>query len=86
MIYGATNAFNASSSYDLIIVFSSLLYWAHGKHRRRLVAGIMMVTIEDLVSVVWDRCGRILRLPHLGRRTVASSQGLFGSKQYGGLV
>ena len=54
MIYGATNAFNASSSYDLISrLLVIIVLGGMGSIGGALVAGIMMVTIEDLVSVVW---------------------------------
>ena len=54
MIYGATNAFNASSSYDLISrLLVIIVLGGMGSIGGALVAGIMMITIEDLVSVVW---------------------------------
>jgi len=54
MIYGATNAFNASSSYDLISrLLVIIVLGGMGSLGGALVAGIMMVTIEDLVAVVW---------------------------------
>jgi len=45
-----------------------------------LVAGIMMVTIEDLVSVVWDRCGRILRSSSSWSSYCRFVPGLFGKQ------
>ena len=54
MIYGATNAFNANSSYDLISrLLVIIVLGGMGSLGGALVAGIMMVTIEDLVAVVW---------------------------------
>ena len=54
MIYGATNAFNANSSYDLISrLLVIIVLGGMGSLGGALVAGIMMITIEDLVSVVW---------------------------------
>jgi hypothetical protein len=54
MIYGATNAFNASSSYDLISrLLVIIVLGGMGSLGGALVAGIMMVTVEDLVSVIW---------------------------------
>jgi branched-chain amino acid transport system permease protein len=54
MIYGATNAFNASSSYDLISrLLVIIVLGGMGSIGGALVAGIMMITIEDMVSVIW---------------------------------
>jgi branched-chain amino acid transport system permease protein len=54
MIYGATNAFNASSSYDLISrLLVVIVLGGMGSIGGALVAGIMMITIEDMVSVIW---------------------------------
>jgi branched-chain amino acid transport system permease protein len=54
MIYGATNAFNASSSYDLISrLLVIIVLGGMGSLGGALLAGIMMITIEDLVSVTW---------------------------------
>ena len=50
MIYGATNAFNASTSYDLISrLLVIIVLGGMGSLGGALVAGIAMVTIEDLV-------------------------------------
>ncbi len=55
MIYGATNAFNASSSYDLISrLLIIIVLGGMGSLGGALVAGIAMVTIEDVVSAVWS--------------------------------
>jgi len=79
MIYGATNAFTRVQ-YDLISRLLVIIVLAAWEASAAVVAGIMMVTIEDLVSVVWDRCGRILRSSSSWCRTVASSPGLFGKQ------
>lgn len=55
MVYGATNAFNASTSYDLISrLLTIIVLGGMGSLGGALVAGILMVTIEDLVSVAWS--------------------------------
>ncbi len=55
MIYGATNAFNASSSYDLISrLLIIIVLGGMGSLGGALVAGIAMVTIEDVVSALWS--------------------------------
>lgn len=55
MIYGATNAFNASSSYDLISrLLIIIVLGGMGSLGGALVAGIAMVTIEDIVAVAWS--------------------------------
>ncbi len=54
MIYGATNAFNASSSYDLISrLLVIIVLGGMGSIGGALVAGILMITVEDMVSVIW---------------------------------
>lgn len=83
MIFGATNSFNASSSYDLIsrlvviVVLGGL-----GSVGGTLVAAIVMLVIEDVVAVVWS--------PLWGQTTfyivlvvvlLARPQGLFGRRQ-----
>jgi branched-chain amino acid transport system permease protein len=55
MIYGATNTFNASTSYDLITrLLTIIVLGGMGSLGGALVAGILMVTLEDLVGVVWS--------------------------------
>jgi branched-chain amino acid transport system permease protein len=55
MIFGATNAFNASTSYDLISrLLTIIVLGGMGSLAGALVAGIMMVTLEDLVGVLWS--------------------------------
>jgi len=55
MIYGATNAFNASSSYDLISrLLIIIVLGGMGSLGGALVAGMAMVTIEDIVAVAWS--------------------------------
>jgi branched-chain amino acid transport system permease protein len=55
MVYGATNAFNASSSYDLISrLLVIIVLGGMGSLGGALLAGIVMVTLEDVVGVVWS--------------------------------
>ena len=55
MIYGATNAFNASTSYDLISrLLTIIVLGGMGSLGGALLAGILMVTLEDLVAVAWS--------------------------------
>lgn len=55
MVYGATNAFNASTSYDLISrLLIIIVLGGMGSLGGALVAGIAMVTIEDIVAVAWS--------------------------------
>jgi branched-chain amino acid transport system permease protein len=55
MVYGATNAFNASSSYDLISrLLVIIVLGGMGSLGGALLAGILMVTLEDVVGVVWS--------------------------------
>jgi branched-chain amino acid transport system permease protein len=54
MIYGATNAFNASSSYDLISrLLVIIVLGGMGSIGGALAAGVFMITIQDIVSVAW---------------------------------
>jgi branched-chain amino acid transport system permease protein len=54
MIYGATNAFNASSSYDLISrLLVIIVLGGLGSIGGALAAGVFMITVQDIVSVVW---------------------------------
>jgi branched-chain amino acid transport system permease protein len=55
MIYGATNAFNASTSYDLISrLLIIIVLGGMGSLGGALVAAIGMITIEDIVAVAWS--------------------------------
>lgn len=55
MVYGATNAFNASSSYDLISrLLVIIVLGGMGSLGGALLAGILMVTLEDIVGAVWS--------------------------------
>jgi branched-chain amino acid transport system permease protein len=55
MVFGATNAFNPSSGYDLISRLLSIVILAGlGSIGGALVAALFMVTLEDVVAVVWS--------------------------------
>ncbi|MFI5036346.1 MAG: branched-chain amino acid ABC transporter permease [Acidimicrobiales bacterium] len=55
MVFGATNAFNASTSYDLISrLLIIIVLGGMGSLVGALVAAIGMIMIEDVVSVVWS--------------------------------
>jgi branched-chain amino acid transport system permease protein len=55
MIYGATNAFNASTSYDLISrLLTIIVLGGMGSLGGALIAAIGMVMLEDLVGVLWS--------------------------------
>ena len=55
MVFGATNSFNPSSGYDLISRLLSIVILAGlGSIGGALIAAIFMVTLEDVVSVVWS--------------------------------
>jgi len=55
MVFGATNAFNASTSYDLISrLLTIIVLGGMGSLAGALVAGIAMVTLEDLVGAIWS--------------------------------
>ena len=55
MVFGATNSFNPSSGYDLISRLLSIVILAGlGSIGGALVAALFMVTLEDVVAVVWS--------------------------------
>ncbi len=55
MVFGATNAFNPNSGYDLISrLLSIVILGGLGSIGGALVAAVFMVTLEDVVSVVWS--------------------------------
>ena len=55
MIYGATNAFNASSSYDLISrLLTIIVLGGMGSLGGAMLAGVGMVFVGDMVGVVWS--------------------------------
>jgi branched-chain amino acid transport system permease protein len=55
MVFGATNTFNPNSGYDLISRLLSIVILAGlGSIGGALVAAVFMVTLEDVVAVVWS--------------------------------
>ena len=55
MVYGATNAFNASTSYDLISrLLVIIVLGGMGSLGGALLAAIFMVTLGDVIAVVWS--------------------------------
>jgi branched-chain amino acid transport system permease protein len=55
MVFGATNAFNPSSGYDLISrLLSIVILGGLGSIGGALVAAVFMVTLEDVVAVAWS--------------------------------
>ncbi|MDA8291434.1 MAG: branched-chain amino acid ABC transporter permease [Actinomycetota bacterium] len=55
MVFGATNAFNASSSYDLISrLLAIVILGGLGSMGGALGAAVFMLVVEDVVAVVWS--------------------------------
>ena len=55
MAFGATNAFNAGSSYDLISrLLAIIIFGGMGSLQGALIASLGMLVIEDVTSVVWS--------------------------------
>jgi len=55
MAFGATNAFNAGSSYDLISrLLAIIIFGGMGSLSGALVASVGMLVIEDVTAVVWS--------------------------------
>jgi branched-chain amino acid transport system permease protein len=55
MVFGATNAFNANSGYDLISrLLTVVILGGLGSIGGALGAAVVMLVLEDLVSVVWS--------------------------------
>ena len=55
MAFGATNAFNASSAYDLISrLLAIIIFGGMGSLSGALVASVGMLVVEDVVSVAWS--------------------------------
>jgi branched-chain amino acid transport system permease protein len=82
MIFGATNSFNAASSYDLISrLVVIVILGGLGSIGGTLVAAVVMLVMEDVIAVVWS--------PVWGQTTfylvlvvvlLARPQGLFGRR------
>jgi len=55
MVFGATNAFNASTSYDLISrLLAIVILGGLGSMGGALVAAVFMLVLEDVVAVAWS--------------------------------
>lgn len=55
MVFGATNSFDAASSYDLISrVLAIVIFGGFGSLGGAMVAAVLMLVIEDVVAVVWS--------------------------------
>jgi branched-chain amino acid transport system permease protein len=55
MAYGATSAFNAGSSYDLISrLLAIIIFGGMGSLPGALIASLGMLVIEDITTVVWS--------------------------------
>ena len=55
MAYGATNAFNAGSAYDLISrLLAIIIFGGMGSLSGALIASVGMLVVEDVTSVVWS--------------------------------
>jgi branched-chain amino acid transport system permease protein len=53
--YGATNAFDANSAYDLISrLLAIIIFGGMGSLSGALIASLSMLVIEDVASVVWS--------------------------------
>ncbi len=55
MAFGATNAFNAGSSYDLISrLLAIIVFGGMGSLPGALIASVSMLVIEDVTTVIWS--------------------------------
>jgi len=55
MVFGLTNSFDAASSYDLISrVLAIVIFGGFGSLTGALLASVIMLSIEDVVAVVWS--------------------------------
>jgi branched-chain amino acid transport system permease protein len=82
MVFGATNAFNAASSYDLVSrLIAIVILGGFGSLGGSLVAAILMLSIEDVVAVVWSPTwGQTTFYVVLVLVLLLRPQGLFGRK------
>jgi branched-chain amino acid transport system permease protein len=55
MAYGATNAFNPNSHYDLISrLLVIIIFGGMGSLRGALIASVGMLVVEDVTAIVWS--------------------------------
>lgn len=84
MAFGATNAFNANSAYDLISrLLAIIIFGGMGSLSGALIASVGMLVIEDVTAVVWSPVwANIVFFVLLVIILILRPQGLFG--QVGG--
>jgi branched-chain amino acid transport system permease protein len=82
MVFGTTNAFNASSSYDIISrLLVIVILGGFGSVGGALVSAIFMLVIQDVVAVVWSPVwGSTTFYMILILVLLVRPQGLFGKK------
>jgi branched-chain amino acid transport system permease protein len=82
MVFGATNTFNAASSYQLIsTLLAIVIFGGFGSLGGALVASMTMLVVEDVVAVVWsETLGQITFYLVLIAVLLLRPQGLFGRK------
>jgi branched-chain amino acid transport system permease protein len=82
MVFGATNSFNAASSYQLIsTLLAIVIFGGFGSLGGALVASMTMLVIEDVVAVVWsETLGQVTFYVVLIAVLLLRPQGLFGRK------
>lgn len=82
MLFGSTNAFNASSSYDLISrLLVIVILGGFGSVWGAMVAAIIMLVVEDVVAVVWSPVwGQTIFYLVLALVLMFKPQGLFGRR------
>ena len=82
MIYGATNAFNPNSSYDLISrLLTIIVLGGMGSLSGAMLAGVSMVFIGDMVGAIWSPVWSTMSyFIVLVLVLLVRPQGLFGKK------
>ena len=82
MIYGATNAFNPNSSYDLISrLLTIIVLGGMGSLSGAMLAGVSMVFIGDMVGAIWSPVWSTMSyFLVLVLVLLVRPQGLFGKK------
>jgi branched-chain amino acid transport system permease protein len=80
MAFGATNAFNANSGYDLISrLLAIIIFGGMGSLSGALIAALSMLVIEDVTAVVWSPVwANIVFFVLLVIILILRPQGLFG--------
>lgn len=80
MAFGATNAFNANSAYDLISrLLAIIIFGGMGSLSGALIASVGMLVIEDVTAVVWSPVwANIVFFVLLVIILILRPQGLFG--------